>query len=79
MPNLRGPDESKRRLYANVVTSIVMYGSPIWAEKISPSREAQKILRDMQKKIVIRVVSAYRTVAYDVAIILARMCNMYDL
>lgn len=36
MPNLRGPDESKRRLYANVVTSIVMYGSPIGAEKNLP-------------------------------------------
>jgi len=29
MPNLRGPGERKRRLYATVVTSVVMYASPI--------------------------------------------------
>lgn len=73
MPNLRGPDESKRRLYANVVASIVLYGSPVWSEKINQSKDAQKILREMQKRIALRVVSAYRTVAYDAAIILTRM------
>jgi len=51
-------------------------------------REAQKILRYMQKRIALRVISAYRTVSYDAAIILARMppyhlmaamrCRMYQ-
>lgn len=29
MPNIRGPHESKKRLYAHVVQSVVMYGAPI--------------------------------------------------
>lgn len=32
MPNLRGSGERKRRLYANVVSSIALYGAPIWAQ-----------------------------------------------
>lgn len=55
------------------MASIVLYGSPVWSEKVNQSRDAQKILREMQKRIALRVVSAYRTVAYDAAIILARM------
>jgi len=30
MSNLRGPAECKKRLYANVLTSVVLYGAPIW-------------------------------------------------
>lgn len=33
MPNLRGPMESKQKLYYNVVLSIVLYGAPIWSDK----------------------------------------------
>lgn len=29
MPNLRGPSEGKRRLYWNVIQSVVMYGVPV--------------------------------------------------
>lgn len=29
MPNLRGPDENKRQLYANVVHSVILYGAPV--------------------------------------------------
>lgn len=73
MPNLRGPDETRRKLYAYVVTSIVMYGAPVWAEEITTKKEALRILRHMQKRIALRVISAYRTVSYDAATIIARM------
>lgn len=29
MPNLRGPDERKRRLFAMVILSVILYGSPV--------------------------------------------------
>lgn len=29
MPNLKGPDERRRRLFANVVLSVVLYGAPV--------------------------------------------------
>lgn len=73
MPNLRGPDETRRKLYANVVTSIAMYGAPVWAEEINTKKETLKILRYMQKRIALKIISAYRTVSYDAATIIARM------
>lgn len=40
MPNLRGPTEAKRRLYAaEVVLSVVLYGAPIWSEELEASRD----------------------------------------
>ncbi|XP_050450420.1 uncharacterized protein LOC126850972 [Cataglyphis hispanica] len=41
MPNLRGPNENKRRLYAQVVLSIFLYGAPVWNEAFVASRSSQ--------------------------------------
>lgn len=35
MPNLRGPQESKRKLYATVVLSVILYGAPPWSEAVT--------------------------------------------
>lgn len=32
MPNLRGPGERKRHLYASVITSVMMYAAPFFGE-----------------------------------------------
>lgn len=40
MPNLRGPYEKRRRLYASVVMSVILYGAPIWGDALAPSRMA---------------------------------------
>lgn len=60
MPNLRGPSEKKRRLYASVVESVALYGAPVWAEALLESREAIRIMRGIQRPVVNRVCSAYR-------------------
>ncbi|RLU25407.1 hypothetical protein DMN91_001563 [Ooceraea biroi] len=39
MPNLRGPSEHKRLLYANVLESAVLYGAPIWSSALDVLRE----------------------------------------
>lgn len=39
MPNLRGPGEHKRRLYANVVMSILTYGAPVWSDALGTSKK----------------------------------------
>ncbi|KAL6417446.1 hypothetical protein ACFW04_012728 [Cataglyphis niger] len=44
MPNLRGPNESKRKLYAQVVLSILLYGAPIWNEAFMASKSSQIII-----------------------------------
>lgn len=72
MPNLHGPREKQRRLYANVISSIALYGSPIWADALAASRHNIRRLRGVQKLCSIRAICAYRTVSYDAACLLAR-------
>lgn len=35
MPNLRGSSEWKKRLYAFVIRSVLMYRTPVWADVLS--------------------------------------------
>lgn len=72
MPNLRGPHEHKRRLYSYVIQSVVMYGAPVWYDSFVKKMEIQRPLRKIQRQMAIRIISGYRTIAYEVAIILAR-------
>jgi len=57
LPNLRGPHESKRRLYANVIASVVMYAAPIWAPA-SVNSEMRSQLRRWQRTIALRTCMA---------------------
>jgi len=44
-PNLRGLSERRRKLYANVVLSVVLYAAPIWGEaetEAGHEKEAQR-------------------------------------
>uniref|UniRef100_A0ABD2W222 Reverse transcriptase domain-containing protein n=1 Tax=Trichogramma kaykai TaxID=54128 RepID=A0ABD2W222_9HYME len=43
MPTIGGPRSSQRRLYANVIDSILLYGAPIWR-----AEELQETLRRWQ-------------------------------
>uniref|UniRef100_A0ABD2WSZ8 Reverse transcriptase domain-containing protein n=1 Tax=Trichogramma kaykai TaxID=54128 RepID=A0ABD2WSZ8_9HYME len=52
MPNIGGPRSSRRRLYASVVDSILLYGAPAWSEaakKQSYARQARKDEKKMQE------------------------------
>lgn len=74
MPNLRGPGEKKRRLYANVLTSIAMYAAPVWGRALAGApRKYQRGLHNLQRVIAIRVTASYRTVSFDASTLLARM------
>lgn len=73
MPNLRGPAECKRRLYANVLASIALYGAPIWSDSLEVSQSGKRIYRRFQRTVALRVCSAYRTVSFDAATLMARM------
>ncbi|XP_025267153.1 uncharacterized protein LOC112638882 [Camponotus floridanus] len=72
MPNLKGPCEKQRRLYAHVICSIINYGAPIWSPETSDKKIREK-LRRMQRVIAIRVIAGYRTISTDAALILARV------
>lgn len=71
MPNLRGPTEWKRRLYSNILSSVALYGAPIWSDALQRSEVNKRLLRKSQKTMAQRVCSAYRTVSFDAATLLA--------
>lgn len=74
MPNLRGPSERKRQFYATILTSVFTYAAPVWTSALSSSpKKIIRPLRRLQRTIAICVVSAYRTVSFDAATLLARM------
>lgn len=73
MPNLRGPTEGKRRLYAEVVLSVVLYGAPIWSEELDASRDALRDLDQVMRVMAIRVIAGYSTVSLDAAGVLGRI------
>lgn len=81
MPNLRGPSESKRRLYSAVVLSVLMYGSPVWHNAMYPVsaayRRRQAPMLRVQRFIALRVIAAYRSVSLEAATLLACMPPMY--
>ena len=62
MPNVGGPRANKRRLLGNVVDSIILYGAPIWGDWVEKDTY-RKLIEKPQRKVAIRIVSAYRTVS----------------
>lgn len=73
MPNVRGPSKQRRRLYAEVIHSVIMYGSPVWASVVARDRKTSGDVRRVQRRLALRVISAYRTVSHEAAGILARI------
>lgn len=72
MPNLKGPSAHSRKLFANVITSVVMYAAPVWGEKFAAtSRGITNNFRRIQRSVAIRIIAGYRTISYDAATLLA--------
>jgi len=71
MPNISAATPSKRRLLANVVQSLLLFGAPIWANKMSSKGKHE--MAKVQRKTALRVASAYRTVSLDAALVIADM------
>lgn len=75
MFNLRGPDTRKRKLYAHVILSILLYAAPVWSNEFSqafkgfrkpPQNRVARILAQ-------RVISAYKSVFLDAASMIAKL------
>ncbi|CAB0034397.1 unnamed protein product [Trichogramma brassicae] len=70
MPNIGGPRSSRRRLYANVVDSILLYGAPAWSEaakKQSYTRRAASIHR----RACLRVICGFCSISHEATYVLA--------
>ena len=70
LPNLGGPTEEVRLLYAGVVRSMILYGAPVWSHRLSIRRCRTKIY-SLQRRVAIRIVRGYRTISYEAATLLA--------
>lgn len=62
MPNIDGPSSVKRSVLASAHTSVLLYVAPIWADFMKYGCYKQMVNRS-QRKILLRVASAYRTVS----------------
>lgn len=72
MPNTRGPKYHRRRILAEVVKSIILYASPIWAVSMRFKTYCGK-LNSVYRLIALRVCCAYRTVSDEAAFVIAGM------
>jgi len=63
MPNIGASKHTKRRLLALVVTSQLLYGAEVWADLMRPG--GWIIITSCQRKILLRVASAHKTVSTD--------------
>lgn len=71
MVNKRRPSEKKRKLYKNIINSIILYGAPIWTKEVNEYPNIAKKIHVRQRKTSLRVIRAYRTVSQEMALVLA--------
>lgn len=71
LPNISEAKPQKRRLLAGVVHFILLHGAPIWAGRMSES--GIKEMAKCQRRIALRVASAYSTVSADTVLVIADM------
>lgn len=71
MPNTRGPDQCRRKLYEHIINSIILYASPVWADNLFKHKTYQKPILSIQRGLATRIIKSYRTVAFDAATLLA--------
>ena len=70
MLNIGGPREAKRRLVASVVNSMLLHAAPVWTSALH-NHATQKKLFSAQRGVVLRIVSAHRTVSMSAVLVLA--------
>lgn len=62
MPNVGGPGQEKRLVLNGIVNSILLYGSPVWAPALR-IKKLKYMLGATQRRMLVRVVSGYRTIS----------------
>ncbi|CAB0043545.1 unnamed protein product [Trichogramma brassicae] len=70
MPSIGGPRSSRRKLYAHVVDSVLLYGAPIW----SSAAETQAYIRQAEsihRRACLRVISGRPHISHDATYVLA--------
>jgi len=67
LPKVSATKQAKRNLLSSVVHSLLLYGAPVWAGKMSRSGLAE--LAKVQRRIALRVAFAFRTTSSDAVLV----------
>ena len=67
MPNIGGPKQPRRTLLSSVVSSVILYGAPIWADAMCSNVTYRATCRRACRTVMLRIARAYRTVS-DIAL-----------
>ncbi|KAJ8934965.1 hypothetical protein NQ314_013081 [Rhamnusium bicolor] len=70
MPNIGGPRASKRRLLSSVIHSLILYTAHVWST-VTKNQKIIRKLASLNRKINIRITSAYRTVSTEGVVVTA--------
>ncbi|KAJ3665096.1 hypothetical protein Zmor_000609 [Zophobas morio] len=70
MPNIRGPGDTTRRIYAMVAKAVIMYAAPVWMKVWKTTIYKEKLER-LNRRLAIRVARAYRTVRHNAVLVIA--------
>ena len=72
LPNIGGPRPSRRLLISRVVSSILLYAAPVWADALENTINKKKIGAAYRIS-VLRTCCAYRTISNEAACVIAGM------
>ncbi|XP_046666641.1 uncharacterized protein LOC124358384 [Homalodisca vitripennis] len=70
MPNIGGPRNSRRRLYASVIDSILLYAAPIWHDAVE-TRTYFHQADAIHRRACLRVICGFRDISYEATYVLA--------
>lgn len=76
MPNMDGPSSEKRKTIATVHASTILYAAPIWSDYMEVEYYRSMVERS-QRKVLLRVASAYRTVSAKAIQVITGTVPMY--
>lgn len=76
MPNVGGPKPCKRKLLATVVENQLLYAAPIWSTSLI-FHNHRLIILGPQRRMAVRVASAYRTAPTDTILVVAGLTPIH--
>ncbi|XP_025199258.1 uncharacterized protein LOC112597427 [Melanaphis sacchari] len=76
MPNVGGPRQKKRQLLMSVAQSQLLYAAPIWASALVFEVNVKELLKP-QRKMAIRVSSAYCTVLTNAILVVSGLLPLH--
>lgn len=75
LSNTSGPSQRIRQLLSTVISSVALYGAPIWQRALC-IKEAKKRLERVQRRAALRTCCGYRTISTEAAFVISSIPPM---